>query len=109
MSQPPPSASAAGGGAPLAPLIHGRARMLILSHLIRVGPTPFTELRVMLSMTDGSLSVHLSKLEEGGVVEITKEFVAKRPRTVIKVTRRGRAMFNRYVQELRDIVPGLAD
>jgi len=90
-------------------LIHGRARLLILSHLIRVGPTPFTELRVLLSMTDGTLSVHLAKLAEGGVVEIAKEFVGKRPRTQLKVTRRGRAMFNRYVQELRDIVPGLAD
>jgi DNA-binding transcriptional ArsR family regulator len=90
-------------------LIHGRARLLILSHLIRVGPTPFTELRVLLAMTDGALSVHLSKLEEGGVVEVTKEFVGKRPRTMIRVSRRGRAMFNRYVQELRDIVPGLAD
>jgi len=99
----------AGGGAPLSPLIHGRARLLILSHLIRVGPTPFTELRVLLSMTDGTLSVHLSKLAEGGVVEIIKEFVGKRPRTQIKITRRGRTRFNRYVQELRDIVPGLAD
>jgi len=53
--------------------------------------------------------VHLSKLEEGGVVEITKDFVDKRPRTVIRISRRGRSMFNRYVQELRDIVPGLAE
>jgi len=109
VSQPPPSAAAAGGGAPLSPLIHGRARLLILSHLIRVGPTPFTELRVFLGMTDGTLSVHLSKLEAGGVVEITKEFVGKRPRTQIRISRRGRALFNRYVQELRDIVPGLGD
>ena len=109
MSQTPPATASAGGGAPLAPLIHGRARLLILSHLIRVGPTPFTELRVLLSMTDGTLSVHLSKLEEGGVVEITKDFVDKRPRTVIRISRRGRSMFNRYVQELRDIVPGLAE
>lgn len=109
MSQTPPPKGSARGDAPLSPLIHGRARLLILSHLIRVGPTPFTELRVLLGMTDGSLSVHLSRLEEGGVVEITKEFVNKRPRTRIGITRRGRTLFNRYVQELRDIVPGLAD
>ena len=97
----------AGGGAPLSPLIHGRARLLILSHLIGVGPTPFTELRALLGMTDGALSVHLSKLEEGGLVEIIKEFVGKRPRTRVKVTRRGRRLFARYVDELRAIVPGL--
>ncbi len=107
MSTSTPSPENTGGGAPLSPLIHGRARLLILSHLIRVGATPFTELRVRLGMTDGSLSVHLSKLEEGGVVEIVKEFVGKRPRTMIRISRRGRSLFNRYVQELRDIVPGL--
>ncbi len=107
MSSSTPSSASAGGGAPLSPLIHGRARLLILSHLIRVGPTPFTELRVLLAMTDGTLSVHLSKLEDGKLVEIVKEFVGKRPRTLIRVSRRGRNQFNRYVQELRDIVPGL--
>ena len=109
MCQPPPASGSAGGGAPLSPLIHGRARLLILSHLLRVGPTPFTELRVLLGMTDGSLSVHLSKLEAGGVVEISKTFVGKRPQTQIKISRRGRAMFHRYIQDLRDIVPGLVE
>lgn len=109
MSSSTSSPGSTGDGAPLSPLIHGRARLLILSHLIRVGPTPFTELRIFLGMTDGSLSVHLSKLEEGGLVEITKEFVGKRPRTQVRISRRGRTLFNRYVRELRDIVPGLAD
>ncbi len=96
-----------GGGQPLPPLIHGRARLLILSHLIRVGPTPFTELRVLLGMTDGTLSVHLSRLAEGGVVEVQKSFVKNRPRTTVKVTAAGRRRFRAYVGELRRIVPGL--
>ena len=100
-------ASPGGGGQPLSPLIHGRARLLILSHLIRVGPTPFTELRVLLGMTDGTLSVHVSRLAEGGVVSVEKSFIDKRPRTTIKITPAGRRGFKRYVAELRSIVPGL--
>ncbi len=96
-----------GKAAILAPLIHGRARLLILSHLIRSGATPFTELRVLLSMTDGTLSVHLSRLEEGGVVEIEKIFVGKKPCTIIKITRSGRSQFKKYVKELQAVIPGL--
>jgi DNA-binding HxlR family transcriptional regulator len=91
----------------LTPLIHGRARLLILSHLIKSGATPFTELRVLLSMTDGTLSVHLTRLEDGGVVGIEKTFVGKKPCTVIKVTRSGRTKFKKYVKELQAIIPGL--
>jgi DNA-binding HxlR family transcriptional regulator len=101
------TASAAAGGSPLSPLIHGRVRLLIISHLIRTGPAAFMELRTLLGLTDGTLSVHLSKLEAGGVVEIEKRFEGKRPKTVVKLTRGGRTMFKAYVQELMEIVPGV--
>ncbi|MDO9171147.1 MAG: transcriptional regulator [bacterium] len=93
---------------PLAPLIHGRARLLVMSHLMRSGATAFTELRALLGLTDGTLSVHLATLEQGGAVEIVKEFVGKKPRTVVRPTPAGREMFARYVAELKQIVPGLS-
>lgn len=96
-----------GKAAILAPLIHGRARLLILSHLIKSGATPFTELRVLLGMTDGTLSVHLSRLEEGAVVDIEKTFVGKKPCTIIKITRSGRTQFKKYVKDLQAVIPGL--
>jgi DNA-binding transcriptional ArsR family regulator len=101
-----PSA-AAGCGSPLDPLIHGRVRLLVLAQLARHGAASFTDLRKRLALTDGTLSVHLSKLQEGGIVEITKEFVGKRPNTLVRLTRSGRTAFTRYVAELREIVPGL--
>lgn len=97
----------AGGGEPLPSLIHGRVRLLILSHLMRAGPASFTELRSLLKLTDGTLSVHLSRLEEGGVVRVRKRFVNKRPRTDVSLTAAGRRGFAAYVDELRQIVPGL--
>lgn len=114
MRRDPPSPSPDGDGtptlppAPLAPLIHGRARLLVMSHLTRCGATSFTELRSRLGLTDGTLSVHLATLEQGGAVEVVKEFVGKKPRTVVRVTPRGRELFAGYVEDLKRIVPGLS-
>ncbi len=95
---------------PLLPLIHGRARLLILSFLLRGRKAvSFTELRNGLGLTDGSLSVHLSKLQEGELVEVEKTYENKRPLTIIKVTAKGRRQFRQYINDLVDIVPGLGD
>ncbi len=98
------------GWKPLSPVIHGRARLLILSFLLRTGkPVNFTSLRDQLEYTDGSLSVHLSKLEEAGLISLAKAFVGKKPQTRIKLTVAGRRQFKNYINDLRAIVPGLAD
>ena len=96
------------GREPLPPLIHGRIRLLILSVLVRAGrPRTFTEVRESLGVTDGTLSVNLAKLEEGGLVTVAKTFVGRRPRTQVRLTAAGRREFGRYVDDLRAIVPGL--
>jgi DNA-binding transcriptional ArsR family regulator len=93
---------------PLSPLIHGRARLLILSFLMpRSAGASFTEIKAEVGLTDGTLSVHLSELEKGGLVEITKKFVGKRPQTVAVVSAEGRERFAGYVGELKRLVPGL--
>jgi DNA-binding MarR family transcriptional regulator len=104
----PPAAPPQGGSAPLDPLIHGRVRLLILSHLMRLdAPAAFTGIRRTLGLTDGTLSVHLTRLEKGGLISISKEFVRKRPQTLVRLTPEGRRRFQQYVTELREIVPGL--
>jgi DNA-binding MarR family transcriptional regulator len=84
--------------------------LLLLSFLLRQRQaTSFTDLRRELALTDGTLSVHLSKLETGGLVSVEKRIVGKRPQTLVDVTAEGRRQFKRYVAELKTIVPGLAD
>ena len=96
------------GRAPLSPLIHGRVRLLILSFLLRANKAhAFTALRNGLGLTDGTLSVHLSKLEEGGVISIEKTFAGKKPLTLIRVTPLGKRLFKQYLADLKEIVPGL--
>lgn len=108
MSRKSRTAGGQEGGGPLSPLIHGRARLLILSFLLRAGrPQPFTSLRRSLQVTDGALSVHLAKLEQGGLIQQQKSFVGKRPLTLVRVTERGRREFQAYVAELQALVPGL--
>ena len=68
---------------------------------------PGTETRKALGLTDGSLSANLSKLEDGGLVETVKGFAGRRPQTVIRLTAEGRRGFRRYVEDLKEIVPGL--
>jgi DNA-binding transcriptional ArsR family regulator len=93
---------------PLSPLIHGRARLLILSFLMpRSAGATFTEIKAEVGLTDGTLSVHLSELAKGGLVEVTKRFVGKRPQTVVTVTGEGARRFRVYVEELKRIVPGI--
>ncbi|MEZ4388971.1 MAG: transcriptional regulator [Candidatus Krumholzibacteriia bacterium] len=99
-----------GGRTPLPALIHGRARLLLLSHLMSFpGGRTFTELKQAVGLTDGTLSVHLGKLEAGGLVEIRKEFVGRKPRTLVRMTADGRRRFEAYVEDLRRVVPGLGD
>jgi DNA-binding MarR family transcriptional regulator len=104
-----PGGTGPSGRQPLPPLIHGRVRLLVLSFLVRAArPVTFTETRKALGLTDGSLSVNLSKLEEGGLVEIVKGFAGRRPRTAVRLTAEGRRRFALYVADLQEIVPGLA-
>ena len=98
------------GQALLLPLIHGRVRLMVLSFLLRgKKAVPFTALRDELRLTDGTLSVHLSKLELGELVLQEKTFVGKRPLTMVKVTPKGKRLFRQYVSDLRKVVPGLGE
>lgn len=108
MTRRPSSASPTGRGAPLPPLIHGRVRLLLLSYLMKAErPAAFTELRDVLGLTDGTLSVHLSRLEEGGMVTVRKRFAGRRPQTLVSMTEAGRRRFRDYADQLKRIVPGL--
>jgi DNA-binding MarR family transcriptional regulator len=68
----------------------------------------FVRLRAIVGATEGNLGAHLTTLEKCGYVEITKDFVGKKPRTRIAMTPSGRRAFERYVDYLRGILDGSA-
>jgi DNA-binding MarR family transcriptional regulator len=80
--------------------------MATLTALSEGRQVEFTRLRAILCITDGNLGAHLTTLENAGYVAITKDFVGKRPRTRIALTRAGRKAFSRHVTFLREILDG---
>ncbi len=90
----------------LSKVIHERARLAIMSALAARGRLTFGELKEILDLTDGNLSVHAAVLEEHGLIKIKKEFAAKKPRTTFAITDKGRKEFERYVAELEKILHG---
>ena len=55
-------------------------------------------------LTRGNLSSHLSKLEAAEYVEIKKEFVAKIPKTLIQLTKKGRKAFGLYRKDMKKVL-----
>lgn len=84
--------------------IHQKVRLGIMSALIARGEADFRFLKDTLGVTDGNLSIHLTKLEDAGYVSSIKEFVRKKPHTVYHPTERGRDAFQTYLTALERIV-----
>lgn len=85
-------------------VLHGRARLSVLAFLSTAGASDFTLLRDHTGLTDGNLSTHLKKLEGAGYVTIEKSFVARRPRTTIRLSSQGRTAFDTYLKDLQQII-----
>src|ERR1700744_3742484 len=64
----------------------------------------FTQLKATVEATDGNLGAHIGILEQAGYVAVEKDFVGKKPRTRMQMTKAGRRAFERYVEFLRSIV-----
>ena len=85
-------------------VIHERARLGIMSVLAAQPVLTFGELKALLDLTDGNLSVHLRILEQAGYVAIEKKFVGRKPQTSVKLSKKGRIAFEHYVEVLEEIV-----
>lgn len=85
-------------------IIHQKVRLGIMSALMARGEADFRFLKETLNVSDGNLSIHLSKLEDAGYVLSRKEFVRKKPHTTYTPTETGRAAFHAYLGALERIV-----
>lgn len=85
-------------------LIHEPARLMIMCVLYAVDTADFLFLLRETGLTKGNLSSHLSKLEDGGYVEIEKTFHNKVSLTVCRCTPGGREAFRAYRDRLKRVV-----
>ena len=85
-------------------VIHERVRLAIVSALAVNTTLSFNDLRDLLRITDGNLSVHARRLEEAGYVECTKSFQGRMPRTRFRLTAAGRRALQRYLDHMEALI-----
>ncbi len=90
-------------------LIHEPARLMILALLYVVESGDSAFLMRQTGLTWRNLSSHLRKLEDAGYVQIEKEFVGKKPHTMLRLTDEGRAAFREYRQSMKQVLDELPD
>lgn len=75
-------------------VIHEPARLTIMALLSSIASADFLFLLKESGLTKGNLSVHLSRLEEAGYVQVEKTFRGKIPHTEYRLTAKGKSAFD---------------
>lgn len=83
-------------------VIHEPARLMIVALLFAVERADFLYLQHETAMNKGTLSSHLSRLEEAGYVAVTKTYRGKVPQTLLCLTGAGRKAFEQYRRNLKE-------
>jgi DNA-binding MarR family transcriptional regulator len=89
-------------------LIHEPARLAIMTNLFVVESANATYLLQQTGLTWGNLGSHLTKLEEGGYVDVVKGYKGKQPQTTISLTAAGRSALVQYREDLLAALAPLA-
>ena len=90
-------------------IIHQPVRLKIMAALRALPQAEqleFVRLKTIVGATEGNLGAHITTLEEAGYVTVEKDFVGKKPRTRVSMTKAGRAAFAGHVAYLRGIIDG---
>jgi DNA-binding HxlR family transcriptional regulator len=83
----------------LARLLLQPVRLGILRSLLAHPTLSFTELKRLIKISDGNLSVHARKLEDAQFLVCTKGFRGRLPRTEYSLTAQGRAVVEKFLAE----------
>ena len=83
-------------------VIHEPGRLMIVALLSAVEQADFLYLQHETQMNKGTLSSHLSRLEEAGYVEVVKTYRGKIPQTLLSLTPAGRSAFEQYRKKLKE-------
>ncbi len=84
--------------------VHQRHRLGILTITAEAESADFGYLRDALGLTPGNLSRHLTVLEEAGLIQVTKGYEGRRPRTWVQITRNGRSALAAELAALSELL-----
>jgi len=85
-------------------VIHEPGRLMIVALLSSVEKADFLFLLNQTEMNKGTLSSHLSRLEEAGYIEVVKTYRGKVPQTLLSLTSTGRQAFDGYRKKMRQLI-----
>jgi DNA-binding MarR family transcriptional regulator len=80
-----------------------------MAQLFVVQSADFLFLQRQTQMTPGNLSANISKLENAGYVEVTKEFIERKPHTALALTKKGRDAFKQYRRSIKKVAESLPE
>ncbi len=81
-----------------------RVRLGIMSALMVNDFVDFNTLKELLDVTDGNLASHLKALEKVAFINISKEFIGKKPNTKYSATTIGAEAFKKHIAALEKII-----
>ncbi len=82
-------------------ILNQQVRLAIISILMKVDNADFNYLKAQTKTTQGNLSHQLKKLKDAGYIKIKKSFVNNYPKTICKITVKGKVAFENYVEEIK--------
>ncbi len=85
-------------------VIHERTRLAIISALAVNASLSFNELKDLLRVSDGNLSVHARKLEDAGYIGCTKSFAGRLPKTEYRLSPSGRRALEKYLDHMEALI-----
>jgi DNA-binding MarR family transcriptional regulator len=83
-----------------------RVRLGVMAVLMANDSVSFNELKEALDLTDGNLASHVSALEKAGYVQVSKQFVGKKPNTTYQASGEGKTAFQEHLAALEKLLRG---
>lgn len=83
-----------------------RVRLGVMAVLMANDGVSFTDLKEALDLTDGNLASHVAALEKAGYVEVSKQFVGKKPNTTYTASKEGKQAFQDHLAALEKLLRG---
>lgn len=88
-------------------VVHGPIRLGVMTALQIDRALDFTSLKKRLNVSDGSLGMHLQKLEDMNYIKSKKAFVGRRPKTTYQLTPKGRRALRKYLDSMQQLLHAL--
>lgn len=88
-------------------VLHEPSRLSIVVALSGKDALSFGELKNLLGMTDGNLSIHLRRLEHSSYIVTQRELVTGKTRTLCRLSAQGRDALGRYAEVLKPVLMNL--